>query len=44
MHPRQIATAPAIGLGNRLDPRLAQLDQTKFGGDEKAVEQHQQQG
>ncbi|MCY1176188.1 hypothetical protein D9M73_164510 [compost metagenome] len=35
--------APAMLFGNRLDPGRAQFDHGELGGNEKAVEQHQQQ-
>ncbi|MNM95023.1 hypothetical protein D3C81_1074480 [compost metagenome] len=43
VHGAQDLPAPAMLHGNRLDLGRAQFDHGELGGNEKAVEQHQQQ-
>ncbi|MNR66701.1 hypothetical protein D3C85_1903330 [compost metagenome] len=40
----QDAATPAVQLGDGLDAGSAQLDHGELGGNEEAVEQHQEQG
>jgi CBS domain containing-hemolysin-like protein len=44
VHVAEQASAPAAAGGQGRGLGLAQLDQREFGGDEEAVQQHQQQG
>jgi len=44
MHPRQHSAAQPLCLFDRTDAGLPQFDQGEFGGNEKAVQRHEEKG